>query len=53
MITISGVLMTAIWSTMDGKSGLPGWRWVSVKISAETSVIGEAYEYISPLSLTA
>ncbi|PCG95480.1 Major facilitator superfamily domain, general substrate transporter [Penicillium occitanis (nom. inval.)] len=23
----SGVLMTAIWSTMDGKSGLPGWRW--------------------------
>ncbi|KAH8690933.1 major facilitator superfamily domain-containing protein [Talaromyces proteolyticus] len=23
----SGVLMTAIWSTMDGLSGLPGWRW--------------------------
>ncbi|KAM0554920.1 hypothetical protein ACHAPJ_006656 [Fusarium lateritium] len=23
----AGILMTAIWSTMDGVAGLPGWRW--------------------------
>ncbi|RSM09142.1 hypothetical protein CEP52_004237 [Fusarium oligoseptatum] len=23
----AGILMTAIWKTMDGVSGLPGWRW--------------------------
>lgn len=25
----AGILMTAIWKTMDGISDLPGWRWVS------------------------
>lgn len=24
----AGILMTAIWSTMNGVAGLPGWRWV-------------------------
>ncbi|KAH7120648.1 major facilitator superfamily domain-containing protein [Dactylonectria macrodidyma] len=23
----AGIMMTAIWNTMDGVSGIPGWRW--------------------------
>lgn len=28
----AGLMMTAIYKTMDGHAGLPGWRWVSPTI---------------------
>lgn len=30
----AGIMMTAIWETMDGVSGLAGWRWVSLRSRA-------------------
>lgn len=27
----AGIMMTAIWNTMNGLGGLPGWKWVSTR----------------------
>lgn len=37
-----GILMTAIWETMNGVAGLPGWRWVRKPDNVQLIAIANA-----------
>ncbi len=36
----SGIMMTALHTTMEGKHGLPGWKWLYIILGALTVPIG-------------